>query len=91
MWKKELEVARKLAVQAGNAILEIYDGAGDVQVEVAISPDVTAPVEIGQTVGAVTLTLDGQTVSQYSILTADCAEAITFGNVYELFWQGLTG
>jgi len=65
--------------------------AGDVQVVVAISPDVTAPVEIGQTVGAVTLTLDGQTVSQYSILTADCAEAITFGNVYELFWQGLTG
>ena len=65
--------------------------AGDVQVEVAVSPDVAAPVEIGQTVGAVTLTLDGVTVGKYDILTADCTEAIAFGNVLELFWGGLTG
>lgn len=65
--------------------------AGDVLVEVAVSPDVAAPVEIGQTVGEVTLTLDGQPVGQYSILTTDCTEAITFGNVYRLFWEKMTG
>lgn len=64
--------------------------AGDVQIEVAISPDVAAPVEIGQTVGAVTLTLDGAAVGKYNILTVDCTDAITFGNVIRLFWQGLT-
>lgn len=64
--------------------------ASDVQVTVAVAPDVAAPVEIGQTVGSVTLTLDGQTVGSYDILTADCTEAITFSNVLELFWQGLT-
>lgn len=65
--------------------------AGDVQISVAVSPDVSAPVEIGQTVGRVTLTLDGQTISEYDILTTECTEAITFGNVFELMWDGLTG
>ena len=64
---------------------------GDVQITTAVSPDVSAPVEIGQTVGKVTLTLDGQTIGEYGILTTDGTEAITFGNVFGLMWEGLTG
>lgn len=64
---------------------------GDVQVEVAAAPDVTAPVETGQTVGSVTLTLDGQLIGQRDILTACGTEAVTFGNAFEVMWEGLTG
>ncbi len=64
---------------------------GDVQVSVAVSPDVAAPVEIGQTVGRVSLTLNGQTIGEYDILTGDSTEAITFENVFRIMWEGLTG
>jgi len=64
---------------------------GDVQVEVSAAPDVTAPVEVGQTVGAVTLTLDGQVIGKRDILTSLGTEAVTFGNVFEVMWEGLTG
>lgn len=33
MWEKELEAAKKLAVQAGAAIIEVYENAADMQVE----------------------------------------------------------
>ncbi|MBE6759869.1 MAG: D-alanyl-D-alanine carboxypeptidase [Ruminococcaceae bacterium] len=64
---------------------------GEVQITVAVSPDVAAPVEIGQTVGAVTLTLDEQTIGEYDIVTTCGTDAITFGNVFGLMWEGLTG
>lgn len=64
---------------------------GDVMVEVAVSPDVAAPVEVGQTVGQVTLTLDGSPVGEYGIVTSGHTDKITFGGIYELFWQALVG
>ncbi len=64
---------------------------GDVMVEVAVSPDVAAPVEIGQTVGQVTLTLDGAAVGEYGIVTSGHTDKITFGGVFGLFWQALVG
>jgi len=65
--------------------------AGEVVIETAMAPDITAPVEAGQTVGAVTLTLDGGEIGRYSILTLQGSEAITFSNVFRLLWQGLIG
>lgn len=63
----------------------------EVQTQISMSPDVTAPVESGQTVGTVTLTLDGATVGEYSVLTERGSEAITFGNVFRLLWHELIG
>jgi len=65
--------------------------AGDVQIEITAAPDIAAPVEPGQTVGTVRLTLDGQVIGERAILTSRGSEAITFSNVFELLWEGLTG
>ncbi len=63
----------------------------DVQVEVAVAPDIAAPVEAGQTVGSVTLTLDGQLIARRDILTAQGTEAVTFANAFEVLWESLVG
>ena len=65
--------------------------AADVQREISIAPDVAAPVEAGQIVGTVTLTLDGAVVGEYPVVTTAGADAITFGGAFRLLWRELIG
>lgn len=65
--------------------------AADVTAAVSASDVLTAPVEYGQTVGTVTVRLDGKALGVYSILTDDRVERITFGSVMRCMLGGLFG
>ena len=64
---------------------------GDIAVSVDMAPDAAAPVDLGQQVGAVTLTLDGQALGSYCVLTDAPVEAISFRGVMRLLVGLLIG
>lgn len=63
--------------------------AKDVAVNVSLAPSVSAPVEKGQTVGCVTITLDGQELCSYNVLSERSIEKISFGRVFALMCREL--
>ena len=58
-----------------------------VQVEIHISQEVTAPVEPGTLLGSVRYLLDGQVVKVYTVEAAEDVEAVTLGWCLEGLWR----
>lgn len=63
--------------------------AADVNVEINTAEDIAAPVEYGQTVGSIKLSLDGVPLGEYNIVTAEETPEITFGRAYVILLRGL--
>ncbi len=64
--------------------------AADVVAEVSMAESIEAPVECGQAVGSIRLTLDGAELGKYSIVTTDGTEKISFGIAFGFLCRGLT-
>lgn len=88
---KGMEKEVETCVDLTGSVLVPKGRAGDVQITVEAAPDVLAPVVVGQTVGAVTLTLDGTAIGRYDILTAGATDEVTFENVIAFMFAGLIG
>lgn len=58
-----------------------------VQVEIHISQEVTAPVEPGTLLGSVRYLLDGQVVKVYTVEAAEDVETVTLGWCLEKLWR----
>lgn len=61
----------------------------DVKVETTMAENIEAPVECGQTVGSIKLSLDGSVIGEYNIVTAEETSEITFGRAYVILLRGL--
>ncbi len=63
----------------------------DLQQTVQISVDVQAPVEKGQKLGSVTITLDGETVGEYILTAPEAVAKLSFGIVFLRMLKALCG
>jgi len=63
--------------------------SGDIVIESTSAENIEAPVECGQTVGTITLSLDNAAIGQYNIITSEATEAITFGIAFGMLLDGL--
>lgn len=69
MWEKELEVCKKAAIAAGGAIMEIYNGAEDMQVEYK---DGDMPLTVAdKAANAVIVTMLREHFPEYAILSEE--------------------
>lgn len=72
------------------AYLVLPKGQKDkVEHSIALAPDLAAPVEKGQMVGTVTLTVAGETVGEYPVHTAAAVEEMTLWRAFGALWLGL--
>lgn len=61
----------------------VKKGSGNrIEQQVKLSADVTAPVEAGQSLGKVTLTLDGETVGEYILTAPESVAKMTLGKMF---------
>ncbi|MBE6753396.1 MAG: D-alanyl-D-alanine carboxypeptidase [Ruminococcaceae bacterium] len=86
---KGIEKTLQTTVDMSGKVLIPKGRSADVAVSVKAEEEVCAPVEYGQTVGQVTVTLDGEKLAVCSIVTDAATEAVTFSNVFSLFIDGL--
>ena len=57
---------------------------------VTLAQDVTAPVREGETLGEVTVSLDGETLATYPLTAKTAVPRLTFGAAFLRLWQALT-
>lgn len=72
-------------------ILVPRGSSGDLQQSVDLALDVHAPVEKGQELGKVTLTLDGETLGVYPLTAPNAVELLTYNKVLKRLLQALVG
>lgn len=63
--------------------------SGDIEKNIAIQPDVEAPVLQGQAVGEARFTLDGETICEIPITAAKEVQKMTFGNAFWILIRNL--
>ncbi|MBQ6796378.1 MAG: D-alanyl-D-alanine carboxypeptidase [Clostridia bacterium] len=63
--------------------------AGDIVTQVNIAKDVCAPVEQGQTVGTISVYLDGKLLGEFNITTTHSVGKITFGRIFYIMLEEL--
>ena len=56
---------------------------------VNLAESLEAPIAAGTEVGTVTVTVEGQTVASYPVVTAAAVERMTFGRAFQRLGQGL--
>lgn len=61
----------------------------DIQYNVELADDVEAPVEEGQILGKVSLTLDGEEIASYTLKASQSIEKMTFGKAFVSFAKSL--
>lgn len=61
----------------------------DIQYQVTVGENLTAPVEEGQVLGKVTCSLDGEVLKEYNILAKTSVPQITFSSVFQLLFRQL--
>ena len=61
----------------------------EIQYQVTVGENLTAPVEEGQVLGKVTCTLDGEILKEYNILAKTSIPEITFSSVFQLLFRQL--
>jgi D-alanyl-D-alanine carboxypeptidase (penicillin-binding protein 5/6) len=66
------------APPAAMPILVPKGSEGDLQQSVALAVDVQAPVEAGQALGKVTITLDGETLGEYPLVAPEAVARLDF-------------
>lgn len=68
---------------SGNSNMIVSKGSGDkVEQKVELKESLEAPVKKGQKAGTLTFTLDGNTVSQFDIVTTESVDKISFSAVF---------
>lgn len=65
-----------------SGVLVPVSGQGELKAELLLPEAVAAPVETGQQVGSIRVTLNGETVEEVPVTAAESAEAITFGSAF---------
>lgn len=63
--------------------------ANNIEYEIALKEDLEAPIKIGDTVGEVTYTADGEKLASYQIKAISETEQISFGAVFKLLFNAL--
>ncbi len=63
--------------------------AADITAKITCSENIEAPAEAGQQVGTITLSLDGEPVGEYNIVTTEADEAISFGICFGILLEAL--
>ncbi len=84
-----LEKSAETIIDMSGSVLIPKGKSAEVTATIEMAENVAAPVEYGQTVGKLTLTLDGEVLGTYNILTDRAIEAVTFSNVFELLVDAL--
>ena len=56
---------------------------------VTLAADVTAPVRKGETLGQVTVSLDGETLAAYPVVAKTAVPRLTFGAAFSRLWRAL--
>ncbi|MBC8570947.1 D-alanyl-D-alanine carboxypeptidase [Oscillospiraceae bacterium NSJ-54] len=85
----EKEVACK-AEQPGSLVLQ-KGRAKELTQELELLPEVTAPVEQGQTVGRVVVKLDGEEILSYNMVASQSVEKMTFGKAFGILFRTMVG
>lgn len=80
--KGGMEKTLSTAVKLDGHVLVDKGRRGDIETQISYDGEVTAPVIAGQTVGTVKLTLDGETLGEYKIITTGGTERVTFGKAF---------
>lgn len=83
----EKSVGTNLSMQ-GSVLVPKGRGA-DITTTVNIAKDVSAPVEMGQIVGTVSVMLDGKLLGEYNITATNAVEKITFSKVFRMMVEQL--
>ena len=76
-------------VDSGENILVPKGKAGSLQYEMAVDPEITAPVQKGQILGKVTCKMGGEVMKEFSIRAKNSVEPITFPSVFKLLLKML--
>jgi D-alanyl-D-alanine carboxypeptidase (penicillin-binding protein 5/6) len=76
-------------IDSGENILVPKGKAGSLQYEVAVDPEITAPVQKGQILGKVTCKMGGEVMKEFSIRAKNSVEPITFSSVFKLLLREL--
>lgn len=84
--EEEARIRLRLSSEEPDLKLLLSEGE-QVQVEIHISQEVTAPVEPGTLLGSVRYLLDGQVVKVYTVEAAEDVEAVTLGWCLEGLWR----
>lgn len=87
--KKGMEKSVPLCADLSGGVVIPKGRRADITTAVDIAPEVTAPVEYGQIAGTVTVSLDGEPLGVYNILTDNQTRKITFVSVFSLLIDGL--
>lgn len=77
------------AVTADGVMLIPKGKDAEIQYQVTVGENLTAPVEEGQVVGKVTCTLGGEVLKEYQILAKTSVPQITFSSVFQLLFRQL--
>ena len=78
----------RLEAAAPQGVLTAVSEQGTLEIAPELPESVEAPVEKGQQVGVVRVSMNGETVEEIPVTSAESAEAITFGSAmrYLLEW-----
>lgn len=61
----------------------------EIQYQISVGENLTAPVEEGQVLGKITCILDGEVLKEYNILAKTSIPEITFSSVFQLLFRQL--
>lgn len=88
----ELGKAESVAAEySGETYALVKKGGGAAAYDIELMPKLTAPVRKGDTVGTLTVTLNGETISQTPILASADVERIGFSGIFRLLGLSLFG
>lgn len=63
--------------------------AGNAQQSISLSESVEAPVEAGQKLGELTVTVDGKTVTSIPLVAAEAVDRLNVADIFLLLWRSL--
>ncbi|MCH5300438.1 MAG: D-alanyl-D-alanine carboxypeptidase [Ruminococcus sp.] len=63
--------------------------ANNIEYKVSLNENIEAPVKIGDTVGEVTYTADGEKLASYQVKAISATEPISFGAIFNLLFNAL--
>ncbi len=79
-----------LSVGEGNSILIPKDKAADIKWEASLPDSIPAPVEMGQTIGYLTISSDNETIAEIPIIAAENVELMGFWQLFKELLASLT-
>lgn len=75
----------------GNCLVLVRkDQVDQVQAQISTEETVAAPVKKGDSLGSVTVTVDGETVKTVPLVASTDVERLTFSGIFQRMWQTMT-